>query len=271
MKSTNPLLRLSIRIAAASMIALAALVAAPVGCAGEESGTTGRRIALEVRIAASPESKEFTNAKGWKVTLSKAVISTGALYFYDGEPLFASRTGGWARGWVRTAFAHPGHYAPGTARGEILEPSSADLLVGGTLGAGAGVSGPVRSATFAFGVPPRGPLAGELGENVAIVEGTAVKDAETRVFRAELRPDDVRNGHGTFEVEGCPFTAADMQSDGVVTVTVKLETWLDQVAFDDVPESTDGRPVVVPDGLARNQLVRGTKVAGAYVFAYAPR
>jgi hypothetical protein len=267
MTSMPPLLRLSAHIAAASLLAFSTLVAAPSGCAGEGSGTTGRRVSLEVKIAASPESKEFTNAKGWRVTLTKAAISTGALYFYEGEPLFASR----ARGWVRSALAHPGHYQPGDARGELLTPSSADLLAGGTLGAGHGVSGPVRSATFAFGVPVRGPLAGELGASVAIVEGKAVKGMETRAFRVELRPEDVQDHGGAPEVQGCPFTPADMQSDGVVTVTVRLTTWLDQVAFDDVPTSADGTPVVVPDGLARNQLVRGAKVGLAYVFSYAPR
>jgi hypothetical protein len=266
MTLTLPSFRLAARIAAASTLSFSVLVAAPAGCADETSGTTGRRITLEVRIVASPSSKEFTNAKGWKVTLTKAAISTGAFYFYDGEPLFSSR----GAGWVRSAFAHPGHYAPGDARGELLAPSSADLLAGGTLGAGAGVSGPVRSATFAFGVPPRGPLAGELGASVAVLEGTAVRDAKTRAFRVELRPEDVQDDRGGYEVAGCPFVPADMQGDGVVTVTVELRTWLDQVAFDDVPEA-DGSPVVVPDGLARNQLVRGAKASSAYVFSYAPR
>ena len=61
------------------------------------------------------------------------------------------------------------------------------------------------------------------------------------------------------------------QVDGTVTVTVKLQMWLDQVAFDDVPQSGDGKPVVLGAGLARNQLVRGAQGGLAYVFTFAPR
>ena len=47
--------------------------------------------------------------------------------------------------------------------------------------------------------------------------------------------------------------------------------WFDQVDFDAMPESTDADPVLLTDGLAHNQLVRGTKAGLSYSFAYAPR
>jgi hypothetical protein len=245
----------------------------PVGCADEGSGTTtGRRISLEVKIAASPGSKQFTNTQGWNVTITKAAIATGALYFYDGDTLFAGaeRTG---RSWalVKTAFAHPGHYVPGNAKGQMLTPSSADLLAGAVLGRGDGVSGPVRSATFSFGAPATGPAAAELGADVIVLEGSATKAAETRRFRAEILPDEMKDAKGMMQIEGCPFTAADMQSDGVVSIEISLARWFDQVTFDDVPTSANGEPVVLPNGLARNQLVRGAKAGLAYTFAYARR
>ncbi len=257
-----------------SSVAVAVLTVgtAPLGCNDDESsGTTGRRVALEVRIAASAESKQFTNAKGWTVTLTKAVISTGAMYLYDGDTLFASRRPHRERSLVQRAFAHPGHYVPGNAKGEMLSASSADLLGGATLGAGEGVSGFVRSATFSFGTPPTGPLAAELGANVIVLEGNATKDGVSRPFHAEVTPDEVKDTKGLPQIEGCPFQRADVEGDGAVAITIKLPVWFDQVDFLEEPESADGKPVTMRDGLARNQLVRGTKAGLAYSFAFVPR
>jgi len=264
------------RVFSASMLAFSVLVVGgPIaGCADDDggSGTTGKRIALEVKIAASSDSKQFTNTQGWAVAITKADIATGALYFYDGATLFAGRNTPAKWSMVRTAHAHPGHYVPGNARGEMRTSSSADLMVGAALGKGDGISGPVRSATFTFGTPPSGgPAASELGANVIVLEGTAAKGAEIRVFRAEILPDEVKDGKGIMQIEGCPFAETDMQANGVVTVTIKIPMWFEQVAFDAVPASTDGKPVLLTDGLARNQLVRGTKAGLAYSFAYAPQ
>lgn len=236
------------------------LVALVLSCSDGDS-TTGKRISLEVRVAASPESRSFTNAMGWNVTITKALVATGAFYYFDGATLYARR---WPFG-IRSAHAHPGHYVPGNAKGELLTPSSVDLLAGATLGAGPGVSGPVRSATFGFDSPAKGPFAAELGTNVAIVEGTATKGAEMRTFRAELTPDDVRDTKGRTVVEGCPFLEADMQGDGVVSVAVKLSLWFDQIDFQDAPATG------ILTGSAKNQLARSAKGSLAYVFSYASR
>ena len=64
---------------------------------------------------------------------------------------------------MKSAFAHPGHYVPGNAKGEMLTAYSADLLAGGMLGTGDGVTGLVRSATFSYATPATGPAAAELG------------------------------------------------------------------------------------------------------------
>lgn len=265
-------MKLFVRLATASLFGLSTVIVGglPVACSDGDS-TTGKRVSLEVRIAASPESKQFTNAAGWSITLTKARVATGAFYFYDGETIFSGIAPRRAPGLVKSAFAHPGHYVPGNAKGEMLVATSADLLSGATLGTGNGVTGPFRSATFTFDSPAKGPMAAELGANVAVLEGTATKGAETRAFRAEIGPDDVKDTKGVTQIEGCPFEVADVQGDGAVTITVKLTQWLDQVAFDDVPKSADETPVTLPDGLARNQLVRGVKVGLGYVFSYAPR
>lgn len=240
----------------------------PLGGCGSDDGetTTGKRISLGVRIAATPESREFTNAAGWKIEVDKAYVATGAFYYFDGATLFARSPERFRL--VRHAHAHPGHYVPGNAKGEMLTASSADLLAGADLGQGAGVSGPVRSATFSFDTPAKGPMASELGDNVIVVEATGTKGTETRIIRAEIKADEVRNANGAIQIEGCPFVEADMQSDGVVSVGVKLTLWFDQIELDAVPASTDGKPVLLTDGLARNQLVRGVKAGVGYVFSY---
>jgi len=238
--------------------ALSALVATPLlvlACDEGSSGTTGRRIALEVKVAPTPPT--FTTAKGWDVRISKALVATGAFYFFDGDTLFARRPS-----LVRAAYAHPGHYVPGTARGEWLTPASVDLLAGATLGIADGVTGPVRSGTFSFGTSG----AGELAAHAVVLEGTAAKAGQTRSFRVEVTASELADASGAPQILGCPFAPADMQGDGSVTVTVKLAQWLDQVAFDDAPSSG-----VLPDGLARGQLVRGAKAALGYSFAYAPK
>ena len=253
----------------------------PSACSStEQSGTTGKRIALTVKITGSAEARApFTNAQGWTITLSRAVISTGALYYYEGATIFSMqapppRSPGerlWEMLGERTAFAHPGHYVAGTAKGEYLTPSSVDLRTETVLGRGNGISGPVRSATFAFGTPAAGPFAAELGGHVAVFEGTGTKGAETRVFRAEIDAADVKNTTGAAVVEGCPFVETEMLEDGVVTVTVDVGQWFDQVELDAVPASPAGTPVVIPTAaIGRNELVRGMKEGLGYSFAYAP-
>ncbi|MBX3193066.1 MAG: hypothetical protein KF819_39140 [Labilithrix sp.] len=244
-------------------------------CSSEEGGTTGKRITLAVKVAGAPETTQaFTNAMGWNITLSKAVVSTGALYFYDGATIF-SRNAPRAPSWrdtfgIKSAFAHPGHYVPGNARGELLAPSSVDLRTETVIGDANGVSGMTRSATFSFQAPPAGPLAGELTPFVAVFEGTATKGAETRIFRAEVDAAEVMNTKNAPAIEGCPFTETDMQSDGTVTVTIKVGLWFDQVELDAVPASTDGKPVLIGAGVTKNGLTRGMKAGLGYQFAYAP-
>jgi hypothetical protein len=231
------------------------------------SGTTGRRVKLGVTIAGSQASRtSFTNAEGWSITMSKVLVSTGPLYYYDGATIFSRL---WQLVGERTAYAHPGHYVPGTARGELLTGSSVDLRSESSLGVGDGVSGTVRSATFSFQSPAVGPHAAELGSHVAVLEGTGTKGGETRIFHVDIDPADVDSGNRTNTIEGCPFAETDMNADGTVTITVAVEEWFDQVELDALPASTDGRPVTFPaDFLGRAELVRGMKEALGYRFAY---
>ncbi len=262
-------------VATSTLIALLALVACGTASDG---GTSGKRVAFTVKVTGSPEAKApFTNAQGWTIGLTKAVIGTGALYFYDGATIFSrnesKRRSPSERLWEalgeRTAFAHPGHYIPGNARGEYLNPAVVDLRGDTVLGQGNGVSGLVRSATFSFLPSTVGPLAAEIGSHVAVLEGTASKGAETRIFRADIDAADIQNTKQSPAVEGCPFEQADVQADGTVTVTINVRQWFDQVEFDSMPKSADGRPVTFPTtAIGRSELVRGMKAGLAYNFKY---
>lgn len=270
-------------LSSVASLALVALFALPASCSSSDSGTGGKRVTLTAAVVGSPgTTSSFETAAGWTVTLSKAVLATGPLYYYDGATIFSGASEAPAP-WsplddlrralsIKAAHAHPGHYVPGNARGQLLISSSVDLRSGAVLGEGEGVTGIVRSATFSFGSPASGPFAGELGAHVAVLEGRATKGSEERVFRAEIDAADLTNEEGALAVEGCPFEETSITSDGTVTVTVAVEPWFDQVEFDSLPESSDGAPVVMPaSAIGRRELVRGMKAGVGYTFAYHAR
>ncbi|WP_394838132.1 hypothetical protein LVJ94_14580 [Pendulispora rubella] len=252
------------------------------GCSSSSDTTTGKRIVLETKIVTEPPATQaFSNSQGWSISLRKISLSVGPLYYFDGATIFSyaapkrktplDRVEEFLG--IGVAYAHPGHYIPGNAKGQMLSPTSVDLSSGALpLPVGDGVSGIVRSATFSYNVPPTGPQASALGSHVAVLEGTATKGSDSRVFRAEIDEADVRNTKNAAAVEGCPFAETDMEGDGVVTLTIKLPLWFDQVEFDSIPASTDGNPVSMPaEAIGRNELVRGMKAGDGYVFSYSEK
>lgn len=267
-------MRLRSALLAVSTIALAASLG---GCSdgATTDATTGKRITFTMTV--SPVKKTFTTKVGWDVTLTKAMIATGAFYFFDGDTLFASTAPRFRpvlsplELLLRPAIAHahPGHYVPGNAKGEMLTATSVDLLAGDArLGDGQGVSGSFRSATFTFGAPPAGPLAGELGGNVIVLEGTAKKGTEERTFRAEVKADELTDAKNKPQIEGCPFTEADVQGNGNVAVTIDADAWLDQVEFELLPK--DGAPAKLVD-VTQSELTRSIRGGDRYRFSFAPK
>lgn len=253
------------------------LVSALGACSSDGEGTTGKRIALTAKVTASRgATAPFVNAMGWSVQLTKAFVATGALYYYDGAPIFSHvepRLLDRVRALVEIplAFAHPGHYVPGNALGEWLTPSSVDLRAPSVLGVGQGVTGVARSGSFSFATPAVGPFATELGAHVAVLEGTGTRDGVVRSFRAEIDAADILDTAGLPTVEGCPFAETSLDRDGVVTVELEVERWFDQVEFDSLPETPDGAPQVMPStAIGRNELVRGMKEGLGYAFSFAP-
>ncbi len=245
----------------------------------ETNTTPGFRVTLETQaeLVAGPT---FTNAFDWEITLSKVYVSSGAIYYFDGSPIESASISkpstmsklGFLNPFAPTvAYAHPGHYQPGEAKGEMLEATSFELVAGSAkLAAGEGTSGLFRSARFTFNAPATGPEASELGNKVLVVEGTAVKGALSKVFRLEGGEADVLDAADEPAIEGCTFDEVDVESDGVVTIHFNPEVWLDQAEFDTVADSTDGEPVLVPsDDVAAKSFVRGIKKSSAITFSFA--
>ncbi|AGP39189.1 hypothetical protein [Sorangium cellulosum] len=269
-------------LAAAGLLA----AASAAGCgAGGDGATAGKRLTLATEVAADAASvAPFTNALGWTVTLSKAHLSIGPLYYFEGAPFTARRAapgrGGapslldrLARWAVPEAHAHPGHYQAGEARGQMAQPTSVDLLAGTTALADAdAVSGVVRSARFTFGAPPAGPVAAELDGHVVALEGRAEKGDAARVFRARALAADVASDvTGEPAVEGCVFEEVYLDGPGVVTLAIKPSVWLDQVDFEAVAEGEDGAPAdLEPESQAQRGFVRGLKKGTAYALSFAP-
>lgn len=281
--------------------AIAALLAGALvaGCSSsndESSGTTGRAITLKTRLDIQDDlSQPRTNSLGWTITLSKAYLSVGALYYYSGDPVLSQHRpapgpGRSAVAWigdlfVKTAWAHPGHYIEGAAMGQMLEPTTVDLLGGPIqLADGDGVTGMANSAKFTWQAPASGALAAALEGHVVLAQGVASKDGLSIPFIAKANDTEVIDGDKQVEVAGCAFGATpgdvgvDMDANGTVTLTLVPSVWFDQVDFAYVAPGAVGAPAPDVHGvtdiagtLTSQGFIRGVKKGTAYEFSYAKR
>ena len=252
------------------------LAVAPLAC-GDPS-TTGHTVVLHTRMTTDLSvDRTVTTGLGWTVTVKRALIASGALYYFDGEPAFtlAPRRGRWRPFWealspVGTAWAHPGHYIAGSAHGEMLLPFSADLLAGAsTLPDGDGITGQVRSGTFSFAPPTAGPAVANLGGHVAVTEGSATRDGKTINFVLTADMPDVSKNARDGKITGCPFTEVDLQADGTTTVTIKPKIWFDLVDFSELAPGTPETPTVADaTTTAHIAFALGLVQLSAYQFAY---
>ena len=241
-------------------------------------GAGGHRVALQTRLEAVSGAESFTTAVGWNVTLTRALISTGPFYYFDGAPPLVQLAppSRWPSArdllGVGEAFAHPGHYKAGEALGQMLEPWSIDLFAGAAeLPGGDGVTGVYRSASFSFTAPPEGPLASELAGHVAIVEGVAERaGAEPLRFVATADLPDVERSAANGYVDGCEFKELGVEGDGRVTVQVTPKIWFDLVDFSELAPSADGEPVEFPaDSQPKIAFALGLVQLSAYEFSFA--
>lgn len=253
---------------------LLALLIGALACGGET--TSGRQVTLRTQAQVAPESGgAFVTDTGWTVRLSRAVVSIGALYYFDGEPAFARRPApSFGRRMAAllgpsVAHAHPGHYLAGRALGQMTAPAFADLLAGPVmLPEGEGVTGRYRSARVVLAAPLGESARAALGTSVAAVEGVAQRGEQTVYFKLGADVVDVARGAREAQVEGCVFEEADVEDDGLVSVRIDPHVWLDLVDFAEVVPGNADAPTQVPRGhTAQLGFALGVAQLSAYRFS----
>ena len=240
-----------------------------LGLACSSDSTTGKRIDFTLKATSPDATNGFTNAIGWKVTLDTAVVAVGPTYFFDGPSLFSEAEPTWNPFAEKTAFAHPGHYLEGAAMGQALTGAAVDLKAPDLAVQGNGVSGNWRTVRFTFQKGVAGTAAATLGANVVVLAGTATKDADSRSFRLELDEVDVGNEVGKPIVEGCAIVPepTDIESNGTMTVTMKVAQWMDQVDFGLLPVGPSTGPGDKTT-LPFRAVSRGVKEASSFTYVF---
>ncbi|MGC4087666.1 MAG: hypothetical protein QM756_07175 [Polyangiaceae bacterium] len=249
-----------------------------LGACGSDS-TGGTRVTLHTELSLDESaSAPFVTPLGWTVSLDRALISSGELHYYDGEPPLVFNAPSrhpasplWDFVGLRLAHAHPGHYQAGNALGEMLEAASEDLSAGPvTLADGGGVSGTYRSGSFGFHAPPVGSVADALAGHVALASGVATKDGEEpRYFVAFADLSEVEQSAVGGNVEGCEFVSVDIQKSGTVHVLVDAKVWFNLVDFAELePGSADAPGEFPVDSQPRIAFAQGLAQLSAYKFSY---
>jgi hypothetical protein len=237
-------------------VALSQGALAPLAACSADT-TTGARVQLRVDVTSNANAA-FTTAEGWSVTLSQARVSLGPQFYYDGY-IVADRDRMptlLQRFTPRQAFAHPGHYAAGSTRGEIRSDTSVDLVKGtSTLGMGTGTTGVVRSGTVSF----------QSTGNVIVVQGVASKGSEVRAFTATLTAAEVSDTDGRPDIVGCAFTDSEFTGNGTVLLNIDVALWFELVKFERL--SSGSSPVDL-EGVTKNEFIRGIRAANRYAFTF---
>lgn len=225
---------------------------------------------IDFPIEVQGRFESFTNERGWSVELESAHARLGPVRFYEGHPFFSSNQRR-LPSLIKTAHAHPGHYDPTEAVGELLKTQVIDLLAKEptVLGMARGLTGAYGSAEIEL---PFEPLDSDdsLGEGSFRLIGRAtgcVPLSEEPENGSE--PESEENGdadsssgeeseqepeNGTEGSESCaanetpkeiPFDAAialprsvtgisfdeEISAGGKVLITVDLHRWLNKVDF----------------------------------------
>jgi hypothetical protein len=228
------------------------------------NSTTGKQVVLHTKLTSDLTSeRSFVTDYGWNVTLTHASFSTGPLYYFDGEPAFTRRAPSIFEFLkpIQTAYAHPGHYVPGNAVGQMLQPQTFDLLETGpfAMNDGTGITGPVRSATFSFSAPDDG--------HAVVVGGTAERDGGTVYFTVTAALSDIERTAKDAQITGCKFDENTIDGDETVLVTVKPRIWFNLVDFTKVDAGTPESPTLVdPASVPHIAFALGLGQLSAYEF-----
>jgi len=238
-----------------SMTSIALLLACASGCSSTSgSSTAGKRIILHTVAIPSAQST-FTTGFGWDVKVTQAKLSISAFYYFDGPPPTASfrvprRSLGerLSNYFIGSAWAHPGHYQPGTALGEVIfaRPIVFDLFSTGPeqLSDGDGVTGIYRSARVVL--PSQPPADSILDGHVAVIEGQALKHGEAAAqpiyFRLIADFADIAMNVNEGAVDGCVLDETTVIDDGTISMSVKPAIWLNLVDFSKIEPGSAERP-----------------------------
>jgi hypothetical protein len=263
------------RRASLAGIALCSLLSA---CSGDgKDSTGGKRVVLATRVEPSGAiADEFTTGTKWDVRLTSARLAIGALYYFDGAPAFALNERRkplqiFQNFFIGTAHAHPQHYVPGSALGEMTEPSSVDLFRGAQLADGNGVTGTFRSGRLVLPEKLVGRAAQGLDGHIATARGVATQGDRTVYFDVSADLSDIRETSPLAEVDGCVFEEADVTGDGTVTLTVTPRVWFNLVDFTAIEDGEEDAPTSIVRGdVAHKGFSLGVAQLSAYRFEYSP-
>jgi hypothetical protein len=204
-------------------------------------GTTSGR-AITMNLFAEGDGDTFTTTTGWTVDLTDAHVAMGPVY------VLAPVTTVLRELVMPVAFAHGGHddFSGRSVRAEWLEQLAVDLLATErtSLGTADGSAGPAGSVIVDL-EPPTGSNVTPVHGHHAWIAGTATRGEEVIAFEGGL---DIPDEGLSRRVEGIP-ASGDFDTDGELTITVHVSSWLDAMHFDRLPEPASGETRVIASGV----------------------
>ena len=210
-------------------------------------GTERQRTTYPVALRGSAGS--VVTDSGWAVTLSQAKASFVAVRFFEGKAVLARAAPApvpwWRSALISTAWAHPGHYVPGAALGELLASSEFDLLA----------PQPTEWGQVDALTGEQGSLQLTWADTKALeLSGVATRAGQTVNFSVVLTSVPT--------VEGVRSERVVQVGDPGLEVVVDLAVVLGRMDFGQV--GTGASPLD-PASPAYNGLVRGLEDTSAYV------
>lgn len=209
-------------------------------------GTEHTRRTFPVELVGQRAAPLVTDS-GWSVSLSKATVHLESVRFFEGQVLVTRRAPWWRSLLISEAWAHPGHYQPGEALGELLSPLELDLLA-----AEPTVWGEANAITGSLGSVQLGFAPGGLQ-----VEGTASRAGQSVDFSGQFEPGEA--------LEGIAFDHELTTAPGSVLLRLDLQALLSRIDFAQVGVSA--RPID-DQSPAFNGLARGTGDAKVYLLSW---
>jgi hypothetical protein len=232
------------------------LCGAVVGCAPSQEAV---HVELAVDLDASTVDAS-TNDLGWTVTLSDARIAAADVQFTIQGEMHTSTA--WLDGWlVRTAWAHPGHYAGGDVTGELVGDFVFDWISGDGMALGVAdvLTGDYNGFNFTFrragpeDVDGDDPLLG----HTAYFAGEARKGADVVTFTAALDVNEKTQMVGApFELAVAAETTAKIGIQLEATDPIESRSMFDGLDFAALDEAGLGVVEILPGSAAHNIFVR---------------